>query len=40
MIRTGSLYRDRDGRIVEILASSKDGVTVRYSDGTIVTVSA
>lgn len=40
MIRTGSLYRDRDGRIVKILAASDDSVTIRYADGTVVTVTA
>lgn len=38
-IRPG-LYRDRDGFIVEVVSADESGVTVRYSDGKTVTVSA
>jgi hypothetical protein len=34
------IYRDRDGNLVEVLAVNDGGVTLRYTDGTIVVVSA
>lgn len=39
MIRPG-LYRDKNGTIVQVIAADEDGVTLRYADGTVVTVSA
>lgn len=37
---TPGLYRDKDGVIVQVVAADDDGVTLRYADGTVVTVSA
>ena len=39
MIRPG-IYRDRDNRLVEVVSADSSGVVLRYSDGTVVTVSA
>ena len=38
-IRPG-IYRDRDGNLVQVIASDANGVVLRYSDGTVVTVTA
>lgn len=37
MIRPG-LYRDKNGVIVQVVAADEDGVTLRYPDGSVVTV--
>lgn len=37
---TPGLYRDKHGVIVQVIAADEDGVTLRYPDGSVVTVSA
>lgn len=39
MISPG-LYRDKNNVIVQVVAADEDGVTIRYPDGTVVTVTA
>lgn len=39
MLRPG-LYRDKHGVIVQIIAADDDGVTLRYADGSVVTVTS
>lgn len=39
MLRPG-IYRDRHGALVQVVAVDEDGAVIRYSDGTVITVSA